>query len=277
MSDITNIIGRVTVNNKTILEVNDVPSAAPGIPAPLGSMAMNDSGVIGRLYVKIGVADNAWDQVDTSIGDDWNLDGNLLSGATALLPNEFFGSNNDFDVVYQRNNAEIMRLINDGLLIGLTTAIPNFTTAKLQVATDANGDIIQALSGPNNGSGSRVIRVSRQFKIQTVDGVESALASLTIPDTSRVQAICYIGGRQHGGTGGSVGDGADYVRTFSAKRDGGNAILNGSQTDFTEEDSGGFNAKIEDDGANAIEVNVTGGADRNMAWSCHIDYSVFID
>lgn len=276
MSDITNIIGRITVNSKLVLEVDSIPSVAPGIPAPLGSMAMNDSGVIGRLYVKIGVADTAWDQVDTSIGDDWNLDGNVLTGG-ALAPNEFFGSTSDHDVVYKRNDAEVCRLINDGLLIGLATAIPSFSTAKLQLATTANGDILRAESGPNNGSGARVIRVSRQYKIQTTDAVEIALASLTIPDTSRVQAVCHIGGRQHGGAGGSVGDGADYIRTFSAKRDGGNAILNGKQTDFTEEDSGTFNADVATDGANAIEIKVTGGATRNMAWSCHMEYMVFTD
>lgn len=275
MSDASNIIGRLTVNSKEILEVDADPSSAPGIPAPVGSLAAYDSGVIGRLYMKRGVADDAWTPFDTQEGDDWNLDGNDLTGGTALTPNEYMGSNNDYDVAMKRNNIEIMRMVQQGLLIGLSTAIPSFA-GKLQVASAANGGILSTLSAPNNGAGARVVRVTRQFKIQTVDGAETALATLTIPDTSRVQATCYVGGRQHGGAGGAVGDGADYIRTFSAKRDGAAAILNGSQTDFTEEDAGGFNCRINNN-VNDIEVLVTGDADRNMAWSCHMEYSVFVD
>jgi hypothetical protein len=275
MSDATNIIGRLTVNGKAILEVDADPSAAPGVPAPIGSMAAFDSGTVGRLYVKAGAADDAWTQLDKKEGDDWNLDGNDLTGADALNPNEFLGSTNDFDVAFQRNSTEIMRLINEGLLVGLATAIPSFA-AKMQIGSTANGDMILAQSGPNNGSGARVIRVSRQYKVQTTDDSDTALATLLVPDESRIQGRAFIGGRQHGGTGGSVGDGADYVRSFSVKRDGGAAILNGRTSDFTEEDVSSFRARPVVSGNNAV-IEVRGAADRNMAWSCHLEYMVYTD
>jgi hypothetical protein len=81
MSDITNIIGLITVNNKEVLEVSGVPSASPGIPAPIGSIAMYDNGSgVGEEYIKIGAADTAWDRVATL------SQSNVLEGAFLRLP-----------------------------------------------------------------------------------------------------------------------------------------------------------------------------------------------
>lgn len=270
-----NIIGRITVNSKVIYEVDDVPSSGAGTPAPRGSMAMYDSGVVGSVYIKTGAADTAWQSVDVPEGADWELDGNTLTdaGGGPTDPNEFFGSLNNFDVIFQRNSTELMRLVADGLLVGLSATLGG----RLQAGVAALGDEIFKQSSPNGGAGQRVIHVTRQYKVQTTDDTPTVLASLAIPITSRVQATFRIGANQHGGVGGTVGDGADYISTISAKRlAAGNAILNDIQTDFTEEDAGFFNRSF-DVNTNNIDLTIEGGVDRDMAWSAHAEIMIFTD
>lgn len=268
-----NIIGRITVNNKVIYEVDADPGAGGGTAAPRGSIAMYDSGVVGSLYVKNGSADTAWQQVDLPEGQDWELDGNTLTGG-ATTPNEFLGSVSDHDVAFQRNSTEFMRLFDGGVLIGLTATLGG----RLQIGPSSLGAEILKETSPNGGSGARVVNVSRQYKVQTTDATQTALASLAIADGSRVQAWYRILCRQHGGTVGSVGDGADYIRTFSAKRDGGGAILNAFSSDFTEEDTPSSSFTVDEaTNSNNIDVLVTGEADRNLAWSCHMEIMIAVD
>jgi hypothetical protein len=100
------------------------------------------------------------------------------------------------------------------------------------------------------------------------------LATVAIPAETRVQIIAKVIGNQHGGAGGALGDGGDYIRTISAKRlAAGSAILNDFQTDFTEEEVAAFNVSIAAVGNN-IEVSVTGAATRNIAWFGHFEIMI---
>ena len=265
------IIGRLTVNNIEILEVDAIPSDGAGTVAPIGSFASFNSGTIGRLYMKAGAADTAWTQFDTQETDDWNLDGNELSGAAFNTPNEFFGSVNNYDLIFKRNNAEIMRVISEGLAIGLNSSIGG----KLQVGQGL-GNIVTHLQSIAP-SGANVVRVTRQYKIQTVDETETTLIDLAIPETSRVQVRAYIGCNQHGGVSGSNGDGADYVRTASVKRLAGvSPTVEKWSSDFTSEDVKAFKVK-EDIVNDNFVIQVKGEADRNIAWSAHVEYSIYLD
>lgn len=267
------IIGRITVNSKEVLEVDARPEAGAGTPAPRGSLAMFDSGSIGYLFLKAGAADTAWVQVDTPEGSDWQLDGNPLTGADSTHPVEFLGSTNDFDVAFRRNNQELARLCLDGLLVGLNASLGG----RLQVGVANLGEELLKQSSPNGGAGARVIRVSRQYKVQTTDATVATLAALAIPASSRIQAKIYAGCNQHGGTGGTLGDGADYERTLSAKRlASGNAIVNGWQTDFTSEDASAFDVNRAVS-TNNVNITCKGMADRNLAWSCHVEMQIFVD
>lgn len=268
-----NETGRITVDNNQIVVVDADPSTGGGYVADRGSLAMFDSGVIGRLFIKRGAADTDWTPLDTQETDDWNLDGNALSGANPTAVNEFLGSTNDFDVAHRRNNQEIMRLLSTGLLIGINSAMGG----KLEIGAANLGDLLKVESSPNGGAGAKVIRVSRQFKVQTIDATLTALASILVPAGSRIQLNAFIGCNQHGGIAGALGDGADYQRMASVKRlAAGAAVLNGRTTPFTEEDVKSFNAKFVEN-VNNIDIEVTGGADRNLAWSAHVEYSIFID
>lgn len=270
-----NITGRITINDKEILEVDADPALTTGTPAPIGSLACYDSGTVGRMYMKAGAADTAWTQFDTVQGDDWNIDGNDLSGATFDAPVEYLGSNNAFDVIMKRNNFEIMRLVQEGLLIGLNASLGG----RLDIGVANLGDKIMNLSSPNGGAGAKVIRVYQQGKIQTSDATESICASIAVPEGARIQAKAYAGCNQHGGSAGTVGDGADYIRTISAKRlAGGNVTRQKRTTDFTSEDIKAFNCKLQENSTTqTVDLLVKGELNRDLAWSAHLEYMLFID
>lgn len=271
----SNITGRLTINNKEVLEVDGDPALVAGTNAPIASIAVWDSGTVGRIYIKVGAADTAWTQMDTQIGDDWNLDGNDLSGVTFDAPVEYLGSKNDYDVITKRNNLELTRLVAEGLLIGLQATLGS----RLDVGVANLGDKIMSLASPNGGSGAIVVKVFQQFKVQTVDATETVCGSISVPEGARLQVEAMAGCNQHGGPAGNIGDGADYVRTLSAKRlAGGNVTRNKRQTDFTAEDVKAFNCDLQENaGTNTVDLLVTGEVDRNLAWSAHFEYMLFID
>jgi hypothetical protein len=65
-----NILDRLTLGEGWLLRVDADPSAGVGTPAPIGSYAQwedntNPSDVKGRQYIKVGAADNAWDEMAT--------------------------------------------------------------------------------------------------------------------------------------------------------------------------------------------------------------------
>jgi hypothetical protein len=61
-----NIIGRLTNNEVEIIQVDDVPSASAGTTAPIGAIAMYNSGSAGSLYIKSSASDTGWDLVSTT-------------------------------------------------------------------------------------------------------------------------------------------------------------------------------------------------------------------
>lgn len=263
-----NILGLITVNGKQILEVDADPSAGAGTAADKASLAMYDNGSLGSLYVKTGAADTAWQQVDVPEGRDWELFGNDLTGGSPVTPNEYFGSNNDYDVAYRRNSLELMRLCAGGLLIGLNASLGG----RLQVKTGLLGDEIVKQISPNGGVGTaQVITVTRHYKVQTTDGTPTVLASLVVPAASRVQANWMINGNQTGGTAGAAGDGVSYERTFAAKRlAAGSALLQRVQTDFTQEDVPVFDVGFAVN-TNNIDLSVTGDTDRTVIWTAYLN------
>lgn len=261
------ILGLITVNGKDVLEVDVAPGGGAGTAAPRGSLAMFDSGTAGFLYIKTGTADTAWTAVDIPGVNDWSLSGNGLTGGSPATPNEKFGSTNDYDVKFVRNDIEQMRLINGALLIGLNASLGG----KLQVGSTALGDEVFKMASPNGGSGDMVIKVSRQYKVFTTNNTPTILSTLAVPVSSRILATFEVGGSQTGGASGAVGDGASYIRTIDTKRlAAGNALLQKYQTDFTSEDIGGFNVSAAAVGNN-IELSVLGGTDKNISWFCHAE------
>lgn len=267
-----NITGLITVNSKQVLEVDADPSAGLGTAAPIGSMAMFDSGTVGSLYIKTGSADVAWQRVDVPEGQDWQIDGNALTGASAGAPNQFFGSTNDYDLTFKRNNTELMRLVTDGLLIGLNASLGG----RLQVQASALGADLMKQISPNGGSGSQVVHVTRQYKVQTTNDTPTTLADIAVPSGSVAGIDAKIVCRQHGGTAGSTGDGASYVRNIHARNNAGTVSVRQNATSVTSEDSNQFNVIVSANSSN-VRIEAVGDTDRNIAWFAHVEMLLAVD
>jgi hypothetical protein len=249
-----NITGLITVNGKEILEVDADPSAAGGTPAPTGSLAMFDNAGAGYVYVKAGAADTAWTGVD--ITPSWDLAGNALTGA------EFFGSTNDFDVIMKRNNIEQMRIASNALLIGLSSAIGG----RLQVNdATAGADLIRECL---DAAGSNpVYKVTRMHRLATTTATPSPY-SILIPDDHNALVETRVCAHQTGGSVGSVGDGASYIRTLHARNIGGTVSNFNVQSDYTYEVAAALNVTAGVTGAN-VQFSVVGAANRNITWGIH--------
>lgn len=266
------VTGLITVNGKQVLEVDAEPNALTGTAAPIGSLAMYDSGTVGSLWVKVGSADTAWQRVDLPEGQDWELDGNDLTGVTPDAPNEFLGSTNDYDLAFRRNNTELMRLVTDGLLVGLNASLGG----RLQVQGAALGsDLLKQIS-PNGGSGSQVIYVSRQYKVQTTNATATTLADIAVPNDAVVGIEAKIVCRQHGGTAGAAGDGASYVRNIHARNVGGTVSVRQNATTVTSEDLNAFNVTVSANTSN-VRLQAVGAADRNIAWFAHVEMLIAVN
>jgi hypothetical protein len=267
-----NITGLITVNGKQILEVDDEPQLSSGTPSTIGSMAMYDSGAVGSLWVKTGSADTAWARVDLPEGQDWTVDGNELTGASADAPNEFIGSTNNYDVVLIRNNNEIMRLVSDGVLIGLDASLGG----RLQIGAGSVGsDLVKQITN-HSTTGAQIVHVTRQFKVQTTDGTATTLADISVPTDSVVGIEAKVLCRQHGGSSGSAGDGASYVRNIHARNLSGTVAVRQNATSITSEDVGAFNVTVSASSSN-VRLQAVGAANRNIAWYAHIEMLIAVD
>lgn len=96
------------------------------------------------------------------VGAGWNLAGNTLTGGSPTTPNEVFGSNNNFDVVFRRNAAERMRLNTTGFSLNQGALIYDFSSNDLTFAdalaggtavNNSNGGFVH---GRINGAGSTI-------------------------------------------------------------------------------------------------------------------------
>jgi hypothetical protein len=255
------IIGLITINEKQVLEVDAIPSAGGGTAAPKGSLAMFDSGTVGRVYIKTGALDTAWSEIDTPEGGDWKIDGNTLTGGTPSTPAEFFGSNNDYDVITRRNGVEQYRLQNNAFLIGLSASIGG----RLQVGeTVADADVMAEIFNPTSNP---IIKVSRMSRLTTVAAV-TATQGFAIPTDKNALIEVRACARQTAGATGTAGDGASYVRTCHASNVASVVSIFSNQTDYTYEITGALNFALSATGATVL-ATATGSAGRNISWGLH--------
>lgn len=263
-----NIIGRITVNNKEILEVDADPGAGGGTVGPVGSLAMWDDSSVGRIYLKSGAADTAWSAIEVPDVGDWFLTGNALTGGGPTTPTEYFGSTNDYDVIMRRNNLELMRLVGStaaaqGLLIGLNASLGG----RLQLSPTAAGDdILKEVLSPTSNP---VIKVSRMHRLTTV-GALTATFDVGIPNDYNAHLKSRVIARQTAGSVGAVGDGASYERTVHARNLAGATTQFGLQTDYTYEVINALNFSLAASGAN-IQGTVTGTVNRDISWGIYSD------
>ncbi|HYM20848.1 MAG TPA: hypothetical protein VEW28_07585 [Candidatus Kapabacteria bacterium] len=125
----------------------------------------------------------------------WALNGNNLSGGTPATPNQYFGSNNNFDVVMKTNSIERFRL-------GSNTAL---TTASMTM-------------GPNATTGFNLLGNTIGFSGINIDmntnPAVTGAAGLSISMTGQAGAVVNGINAQVGSSGGSINNAAITSSVF---------------------------------------------------------------
>lgn len=126
-----------------------------------------------------------------------------------------------------------------------------------------------------SGSGSNLrLLAESDFQIQqstvnTTDATATEIASIPVPNNSSLLLEIRVIGRRTGGTGGSTGDSAHYIRTARYKNISGAVSVHSVQSDYTSEDQAGWGIILGVNGSNA-RVQVTGAANNNVTWEATI-------
>lgn len=140
------ILDIITVGEKKIYQVDAPPASGGGTSAEVGSIAMlEDVGQVGKLYVKVGPSDNAWDQVLTLTSGVGIRQGNFKR--VALYDTNAAGYTLDDQVVQNSQTLEIMIVDQASRTVPLVYQVPNpgngITTADFVLTEGAqtiNGD-----------------------------------------------------------------------------------------------------------------------------------------
>jgi hypothetical protein len=123
--------------------------------------------------------------------------------------------------------------------------------------------------GSPAGNGPHTVR--QIFTIRTTDATPSAHSFLTLPVSRSTFVEVRISARRTGGSAGTDGDSAGYVRRAAYKRSsaGTTTLIGAVQDDFTVEDQAAWDATLVIS-TNDIQVQVTGAANNNIDWICDV-------
>lgn len=105
----------------------------------------------------------------------------------------------------------------------------------------------------------------KQDVISTTDATVTSGELISIPTDTTVMITTEVLAKRTGGTAGTVGDAASYVRQARFTNVAGVVRIFNSQTQFTSEDVGGWDAHLAVSGTNA-NVSVKGAANTNVSW-----------
>jgi hypothetical protein len=113
-----------------------------------------------------------------------------------------------------------------------------------------------------------------QGTVSTTDATLSNAASFAVPADTTILIVAEVVGRRTGGSAGTAGDSAAYIRTARFKNIGGVVTRADLQTDFTSDaEQRAWDSTIVVSGTNAV-VQVKGAANNDIDW--HVDYSVIV-
>ena len=107
--------------------------------------------------------------------------------------------------------------------------------------------------------------------VETTDATSTVLSQVTLDDNRSYLVVAHVIARRTGGSSGTAGDSAGYVRRAVIGRvSAGSATIIGSvQDDFTVESQAAWDCTIAVNG-NDMRVNITGAANNNVSWSAFV-------
>lgn len=145
------ILNKITVGNKLVLEIDHDPTSV-STPAPIGSQALRNNAGAGVSYLKFGVNDTDWVAYQTGVDTAGWVFADSLSNLNTSSEVRYFGTKaGDFDIVFARNNVEIMRLKSDQLLLDKNlvfgSSVQNAIVVASQSLTNKAPITIQSASG----------------------------------------------------------------------------------------------------------------------------------
>ena len=104
-----------------------------------------------------------------------------------------------------------------------------------------------------------------QAQVLTTDATPTTIQTLATTTDTVMLVEARILGKRTGGTGGTTGDSAAYIRTFRIKNVGGTVSIKHLDSMYTSEDSVPWNIIVAPSGTNAV-ISVLGAADNNITW-----------
>lgn len=123
------------------------------------------------------------------------------------------------------------------------------------------------------GSNIRLLAESdfqaQQATVNTTDATVTTLATVAVPTNSSMLLEVRMVGRRTGGTSGSAGDAANYIRTARFKNVAGTVTMHNLHSDYTSEDQSTWNGTLDVSGTSA-RARVTGAANNNVTWEATI-------
>lgn len=118
----------------------------------------------------------------------------------------------------------------------------------------------------NSAAATKASWEAKQAQVSTTDATTTTLQTIAVPADKELVIEARVLGRRTGGTAGTAGDAAAYVRTARFKNIGGTVTRMDIQTDYTSEDQKSWDATIVASGSNAV-VQVSGAANNNIDWA----------
>lgn len=169
------IIGRLTNNEVEFLQVDAVPSSGGGTSAPIGTIALYNSGSTGTAYLKTGALDTAWDLMNTAA-----VSGGVMTGTAGRIP-VYPASSNQVDDEYTQNGQLLVvaHVAQPSRSVGITYSIPNPGNAI------ASADFVlteggQTINGAKTWTGNQIFQGNVDFQ-GSLTQIESTILQVTDP------------------------------------------------------------------------------------------------
>lgn len=149
---------------------------------------------------------------------------------------------------------------NTNSRLGLGGTTTPVTTLDVVGKTTQRGSINYIDAAATNTS-----YLTAQAQVSTTTATATTLATVATTTNTTMMLQVKILGIRTGGTAGTAGDSATYIRTARIKNIAGTVTIATLQTDFTSEDQFTWNGTIVVSGTNAL-VQVTGATNNNVDW-----------